>query len=182
MKFLDSSLIKTIKIIFAVDAIVVVLLFIFGESIYVLNTQFAFFSSLFVTMASYISYKKQVDTRSKEYVAPDDRDELDKLDDPYDLYGDDVINEEPIEDRDKIKEIIDEEKAKAKKNSIKNTVKSLPSYLSMYRMLGYALLVLGFFYLNRHNQLHILSYLAGFLIVPLSATASTLIIRKEYKE
>jgi Ca2+/Na+ antiporter len=181
MKILDKSLLKIIKIIFVVDAILVVSLFILADTIHVINTQFAFFSSLLVTMASYVSYKKQVQKRSQDYIEADDRDELDKLDDPYELYSDDEINEEPIEDSQKIKEIINEEKAKAKKNSIKNTVKSLPSYLSMYRLVGYVILVVGFFYLVRHDQLHTVSYLAGFLVVPITAIASTLVIRKEYK-
>jgi ABC-type transport system involved in cytochrome bd biosynthesis fused ATPase/permease subunit len=182
MKIFDKSLVKLLKIIFIVDFFIIILLAIFSTKLAVINTQFAFVSSLLVTIASFHSFKNQVKKRASEYESKYDRDEIDKIEDRFDLYSEDEINEEPIEDEKEVQRIIKEEKQKAKANTVKNTVQGLPSYLSLYRVMGYVVLLVGFFYLLKHELFDAVWYLVGFLIVPLTSVSSTFAIRKDFKE
>ena len=81
---------------------------------------------------------------------------IDKLEDPYDLYSEDEVVEEKT-----LAETIKEEKKKGKANrrSIYQTIKDTKAALSFYRLGAYALLILGFLYLNRQGLLHIPSYI-----------------------
>lgn len=181
MKFLDNSLVKILKLILFVDIVVVVLVAIFGDSKVLVNTQFAFVSSLLISIASFYSFKKQVQLRSKDFVDINNQDDIDKIEDRFDLYSENDINEKELT-AEEIKQILHEEKEKAKTNTIKNTVSSLPSYLSIYRVVGYVCLVVGFFYLLRQGLFDAVPYLCGLLIVPLASVASTMIIRNDMKE
>ena len=92
---------------------------------------------------------------------------IDAIDDKFDLYGE--INENELSDED-VQEIIKEERKKQNtKDSLTNTMKSLRSATSIYRIMGYVLLVIGFFFLNNNQLLIPIAYLLGFLIVPTMA-------------
>lgn len=58
-------------------------------------------------------------------------------------------------------------KKNMKNNSFKNTISSLGSFTSVYRIIGYVLLVVGFFYLNNNNILNIYGFLLGISVVPI---------------
>jgi hypothetical protein len=83
------------------------------------------------------------------------RDEIDKIEDPHDLYSEDSVDDE----RD-FKEIIKEEKRKGGVFK-KSTFKALPIALSPFRLLGYFLFVIGFIYLEESGDLNIGLYLTG---------------------
>jgi vacuolar-type H+-ATPase subunit I/STV1 len=187
-----SDIKKLIKLFFIVDIGVIVFTLLQSNFTWLLNTQFAFFSSLLITIASYLSYNKYVN-RNVEYAIKDyqDRDSIDKIEDPYDLYDEpnenikDNINEniqdteqaleDTSENREKFKQVVEEEKQKLKKNSFKNTYRAFGAYSSLYRIAGYLSLVMGFFYLNNHGMFHTLSYLFGLFVVPFSATVFKLV-------
>jgi hypothetical protein len=84
------------------------------------------------------------------------KDVIDKLEDPYDLYSEDEAAEEKS-----LVQTVKEEKKKLKENrrSLFQTIKDTKAALSFYRLGAYALLVLGFLYLNRHGLLQIPSYI-----------------------
>ena len=65
-------------------------------------------------------------------------------------------------------EVVKEEKAKLKsqRRSITEVARDSRASLSFYRIAAYILLVLGFFYLNRHDYLHIPSYLFALSVPP----------------
>lgn len=118
----------------------------------------AFFSSALIIFASRKSYQRYVEKSLDNGVyGVDDRDTLDKIDDPFDLYSDEVVENEKSE-----KEILKEEK---KKVSIikqkKEILKTLPVNLSILRLVSYALLVFGFIYLKESSNLNITLYLSG---------------------
>jgi Ca2+/Na+ antiporter len=74
--------------------------------------------------------------------------------------------------------IEDDENTTSKKNYLINLKKSFFSFASLYRVGGYVVLIVGFFYLNNNAMLNIYSYLFGFLIVPISILGKVLKNRK----
>jgi len=156
-----------LKKAFFVDLIIVIVLISLDKTLWLLNIQVAFISSLIITFATFYSYKQNVlkGIPKEQERFNDDPDIIDKLDDPYDLYSsqiDETIYENPT------KEQILEAKKPIKQNYIKNLKSSILSYTSFYRIGGYIVLIIGFFYLNNNNLFQAWSYLVGFLIMPLS--------------
>ncbi|DAB38326.1 MAG TPA: hypothetical protein CFH83_06450, partial [Sulfuricurvum kujiense] len=63
-----------------------------------------------------------------------------------------------------IKQMIKEEKARQKSNIIENTTKNASAMVSLYRLLPYAFLILGFIGLENSHSLEILPYLVGLAV------------------
>jgi hypothetical protein len=146
----------------------IVAMVFFGFDV-VVNLQVAFFSSFFIVLGSFIGYRKNILKQSEDFIIRDenDRDVIDAIDDKFDLYGE--INENELSDED-VKEIIKEERSKQNiKDSLTNTMKSFSSATSIYRITGYAFLVIGFFFLNNNQLLIPIAYLTGFLVIPIMA-------------
>lgn len=163
-----------VKIFLFINITASVIAIIFFEFNVFLNLQVAFFSSFFIVLGSFIGYRNNILKQSKDYIAKDEheRDVVDIIDDKFDLYGE--INENELSD-DEIKEIIKEEKSKQTfKDSLTNTMKSFSATTSIYRIVGYVLLLVGFFTLNSNQLLIPIAYLAGFLIVPFVALGTNL--------
>jgi hypothetical protein len=152
---------------------------VFNTPIWLLNTQVAFISSLFITIGTFLSYKKNIERRLSSLEISkqlnNDRDKIDEIDDPYDLYTEyEEIPEEELTPE-KIKEIISDEKSKVKKNSFKNTIFSATGFISVYRVLGYGTLILGFFALNNNKLFLPIAFIIGLAIVPIGVLASKLL-------
>lgn len=146
-----------------------------------INSQFAFVSSLLITLATFISYKNSVLKRIENFEDTNmqSRDLIDEIDDVHDLYSPD-IEENPKElSSEEIKMIIKEEKAKVKKHYVKNTIASASSFMSFYRMGGYFLLIVGLLYLTNNNLFSPIPYLIGLFVVPLSMLLSSFILKEE---
>ena len=184
-KIMDMIMVKTkrimrnkaIKIFFIVDLGVVIFCVLSGHMDWLINTQIAFFSSLIVTVGSFIGYQKNVQLRASEHINEDDTyDELDKMDDKYDLYSPQIeelkVNLEPT------KEEIQEAMKPIKQNYFANFKSGFSGMASLYRLFGYVGLIVGFFYLNNNGILHVYSYVFGFIIVPISALALSLSLKK----
>jgi len=170
---------KSFKIFAIIDLGVIILCVLSGHIDWLINTQIAFVSSLMVTIGSYLGYKKNVENRVPDQVNDDDTyDEVDKMDDKYDLYSPEVpqemINESPT------KEEIKEAMKPIKQNHISNLKSGFWGMASLYRIFGYLGLVIGFFYLNNNGYLHIYSYILGFLIVPISSLIMSISLKNEY--
>ncbi len=158
------------------------------NTIWLLNTQVAFIGSLFVTLASFLSYRRNIKNRLSSYekhinnLDIEDRDKIDEIDDPFDLYSE--YKEIPKEElsTEKIKQIIKEEKSKIKKNSFKNTIFSVGGFVSIYRIAGYIFLLFGFFALNNNKLFMAIPFLIGLGIVPLSVLISKFILKLEVNE
>ncbi len=161
------------KVFFLLDFGVILFCLVNANTTWLLNTQIAFFSSLFISIATFFSYqnsiKKRLANSSVDIDTANDRDKIDEIDDPYDLYSEDgVVEEEKELTAHEIKTIIQEEKSKVKRNSLKNMIVNGGSFVSIYRLVGYAILVVGFFYLVNHKLFEPFSYMVGLFIVPLS--------------
>jgi len=158
------------KLFILVDIVVIAISIFVPNEHWLINTQIAFFTSLFSTSATFFAYRKNVLKGIDNEIQMDDKDIVDKLDDPYDLYGE--INEEIIENP--TKEQILEANKPIKQNHIQNLKKSFFSFASLYRLIGYILVVVGFFYLTKNHIFSVWAYLSGFFIVPLSVSLASL--------
>ena len=158
---------KTFKIFFIIDFGVVLFCLLSENYIWLLNTQIAFFSSLMITIASYLGYEKNIQDRLKNHKNDDDSyDELDKMDDKYDLYSPEI---EQLEINEPTPQEIKKAMKPIKQNYFINFKSSFSGMISLYRIFGYIGLVVGFFYLNNNNFLDIYPYILGFMIVPISS-------------
>lgn len=159
-----------------VDLIIIALTFLFGEEYWLINTQMAFIPSSLVMFGSMLSYKSMVQGRLDAGAIPDDeRDTLDKLEDPYDLYDENLKKDS--EDKTLV-EVVKEERQNLKKSrrTIWQTTRDSKASFSIYRISAYLLLVFGFFYLNNNQILDIPIYLLS-LAIP-SIVIVTVFMRK----
>ncbi|WP_319059455.1 hypothetical protein [Aliarcobacter skirrowii] len=184
MMKINSNILNFAKVFIFLNLCLSVYAILFQNTIWLLNLQVAFFSSLFVTIASFLSYRKNIKNRLSNIddtnrFSADDRDKIDEIDDPYDLYSEyEEIPESELTPQ-KIKEIIDEEKKKVKQNSIKNTVFSAGGFVSIYRVFGYGFLIFGFFALNNNNLFLPLAFVIGLGIVPLGVLLAKIFLKNE---
>ncbi len=162
MTSINTKILKTLVII---DIVIILISVIFFDIKVLYNTQFGFISATLVMIASMISYRRMVNTRVEHNIITydDSKDMIDHLEDPYDLYSEDIVEE----DKDLV-EVVKEERKKLKDSrSLYQTLKDTKAALSVYRLGAYAVLVLGFLYLNRHELLHIPSYILALSIPPM---------------
>ena len=186
---MNSTQIKNfIKVFIVLDLFLILYAFLFQNVTWLLNTQVAFLASFFITISSYFSYRKNVNNRlsnlekKNDSKILEDRDKIDEIDDPYDLYSEyEEIPEEELT-TEKIKQIIKEEKLKVKRNSIKNTFTSVGGFVSIYRFFAYGFLVLGFFALNNNKIFIAIPFLIGLSIIPLGTLLSKLIYSKKVEK
>lgn len=182
MKTKNNTILSFAKVFIVVDLCLIVIALTFYDLNWLLNSQIAFIGSLSVTIASFLSYKKNITNRlsnldTSKHMTTDDRDKIDEIDDPYDLYSEyEEIPEEELTPE-KIKEIITEEKKNVKKNSFKNTVFSAGGFVSLYRIVGYAFLIFGFFALNNNKLFLAVPFLVGLGVVPLSVLAAKFFVK-----
>jgi len=116
----------------------------------------AMISSMLIVTGSLYSYRNMIQSRVGDVNVDDVKDSIDMMDDPYDLYEEE--RESEITD---IKEMIKEEKARQKSNVIENTTKNASAMVSIYRLIPYAFLILGFVGLENSHALKIIPYLLG---------------------
>ena len=169
---MKSISIKILKVLLLVDFVLLLASAFFGGKVWVFNTQIGFISATLIMVASVISYRRMVNARVELGIIPidDDKDVIDKLEDPYDLYSEDIVQEAIEEEKEEdLATVVKEERKKLKENkrSLGQTIKDTKAALSIYRLGAYALLVLGFMYLQRQELLHIPSYLLALSLPPM---------------
>lgn len=183
MTKINKHIIDFAKIFIVTDLCLIAYSLVFENKLWLLNTQVAFVSSLFITIASFLSYKRNVQSRisnldTSKQSSTEERDKIDEIDDPFDLYSEyEEIPEEQLTPE-KIKEIIKDEKTKVKKNSFKNTLFSAGGFMSVYRIIGYGFLVFGFFALNNNKLFLAVPFMVGLAVVPLGVLVSKLLFKK----
>jgi DNA primase large subunit len=151
---------KAISIFFGIEVLIFTLAF-FSQKIF-FNVEVAFLSAFFVIMASSFAYRQIIHSKVDSGEYEQDRDALDAIDDPYELY-DKEINEAPAEELD-LKQIVKEEKAKIKTLSLKNAKHGVKGSFSLLRLGAYLFLVLGFIALKNNNLLDLAYYLPSLLV------------------
>jgi hypothetical protein len=125
-----------------------------------LSAEVAYVSAYVILLGSMYSYSRLVRRNLENGSAMHLDDPIEKIDDPYDLYSEEIQAEE--EER-PLKEVIKEEKArlKAGRATVKHTSKSAPALFSLYRVIPYAVLVLGFIALKNNGLLALWYFLPG---------------------
>jgi hypothetical protein len=146
---------KSIKILLFAQLLVII-----SSSIsysFFLNAQVAFLSSFIILLGSMYSYKKLVMHRiENEMFVDDERDELDKIDDKHELFDELVVEEHSVLE---IKNALNEEKKQLKSNNFKNVKASSGATVSLFRIVPYLFLVVGFIGLQNNHLLQLLPYL-----------------------
>ena len=183
MMKINPEILKFAKVFILLDFCIILYSLFFQNKFWLLNTQVAFISSLFIIIASFLSYRKNIQNRLSNLDLSQinegiDRDKIDEIDDPYDLYT--QYKEIPEDEltTEKIKEIINDEKSKVKRNSFKNIIFSASGFLSIYRILGYGILIFGFFALNNNKIFLPIAFIIGLGIVPIGILFSKLLEKK----
>ncbi len=170
---MKNTNITILNALLAVDIAVIAVCMIIGERKWLYSSQIGYWSTALIVFASMASYRNMVAKRLEQGAIPhdDDRDTLDKIEDPYDLYSE----EEPKESSD-IAAAIKEEKAKLKANrrSVAEVAKDSKASLSPFRLASYGVLIGGFFFLNQNHYLHIPSYIVS-LGLPMIVTVAVLL-------
>ena len=154
-------MLRTIKL-FALSELAVLALWFYSFEFF-LNFQIAFLASVIIMLGSLYSYKRLVDRRVASEDRPDDTDLVDKLDDPFDLYSEEIKSEALVDEEVDLKSVVKEERArlKAQKNTLQNTAKSAPALISIFRVVPYLFLVLGFIGLKNNDLLSLQPFLIG---------------------
>ena len=169
---------QILKALVVVDIFVVLISVIFFDIKVLWNTQIGYFTASLIMFASMKSYKRMIDARVELNIITidDTRDTIDKLEDPYDLYSEEVVSNEEED----LAEALKDEKARMKQNkrTLAQTMRDTKAALSLNRIGAYVVLILGFFYLNRHELFHIPSYIIA-LSIPMMVVVYVLISNKE---
>mgnify|MGYP006863446234 FL=1 len=152
---------KAISLVLITEGIVL-LSYLYSFELFV-NIQVAYLSSLFVILGSAFAYQKMINAQISSDVYEDKRDLLDEIEDPHELYDDETINNSPVEELD-LREIVKEEKAKIKTFSMKSVKHGVRGGVSIFRIVPYVFLVLGFIALKNNDVLNIAIYLPSLLI------------------
>ena len=127
------------------------------------NIQTAALSSFFIMIASMHTYKKMVKKRLEAGIYEEDRDPLEKIDDPHGLYDETPINEAPPEELD-LKSIVKEEKKRVKILNPTALKYGFKGGFSLYRLGAYLFLVLAFIALKNNRLLQLEWYLPSLVI------------------
>ena len=127
------------------------------------NVQVASLSSFLVIVGASFAYKRMVDSKVSSESYETDRDLLDEIEDPHELYSEEPINEAPAEEL-SLKEIVKEEKAKIKTFSFKSIKHGARGSVSAFRIVPYVFLILGFIALKNNAVLDLSFYLPSLLI------------------
>ncbi|MGG7047811.1 MULTISPECIES: hypothetical protein [unclassified Campylobacter] len=148
-------MLKKLSFIYSVFWLVLLCVGLFVSQKFMLSSQVAFFSSLAVVAASFYSYKKRV---------------LSRLDDEEFMQSvkqndeDDDIQESDVENFS-----LKDEKDRLKKQKISLKDMSLTTAFVPYRLIAYALVLLGFLVLRRQESLDIFGFLIGLSGMPFGA-------------
>ena len=135
----------------------------FYSSLAFTNIQVAFMSSLFIILGSSIAYRGMVKNQVQAKSHEEKRDLLDEIEDPHELYVDELINDAPVEELD-LKAIVMEEKAKIKTFSLSSIKHGARGSVSLFRLLPYLFLILGFIALKNNEVLDLSFYLPSLMI------------------
>ena len=168
---------RFLKALLLVDLLVIAVSVGFFDTQVLWNTQIGYFSSAVVLFASLKAYARMVNARVENNIITydDSIDMIDKIEDPYDLYSEEVTEEE-VDLQTVVKE--ERQKLKASKRNLQQTLKDSKAALSVYRLGAYVLLIIGFLYLNRHGLLDVIPYVLA-LSVPMLVMVFVLLSAKE---
>jgi len=150
---------------------------LFFEPKVIASALLGYFTSTFILLASMRSYRRVVEKGVMNQMVMDERDAIDKVEDPYGLFGEEESpKESPPKD---LVEVVKEERSRLKGRSFVETLKDSRASLAPYRILSYAVMVVGFVFLQRNHLLSIFPYLIA-LTLPIVVVVVTLSLFEKY--
>jgi hypothetical protein len=150
--------VQSIKTVFIAELLIAGLFFI-NFSLFI-NVQIAVISSFLIIIATAYAHKKMVERQVENGVYGDERDVIDKIDDPHGLY-DEV--EDITEEKD-FKTIVKEEKKRVKIFSKESLKQGLKGSFSPWRLGAYMFLVFGFIGLKNNGYLDLWYYMPSLFV------------------
>ncbi len=142
------------KLFILVEFLIILIIFISYN--FFLSSQIAYLSGFFIILGSTFSYKKMIEKKIRTQQIINDKNELDKIDDPFDLFGkEDMVDIKNIN----LKQTIKNEKKRIKVHNYKNLKLTSSAVISIFRILPYIFLILGFIILSKNHHLLILPFL-----------------------
>ncbi len=160
MKMMRTMVKQSIKTIVASELFILLAYFYSFE--FFINLQIAFLSSFFIILGSMFAYNKMVQKKVDAKDIEEQRDLLDEIEDPYELYDNEPLNEAPYEELD-LKRIVQDEKKKIKIVDFKSMKEGSSAGFSIFRLVPYLFLILGFIALKNNEVLNIAIYLPSLL-------------------
>ena len=148
--------------LFAITQLLVIATYLISFEFYI-NLQVAFATSFLIILGASYAYNSMVKNQVASENYEDKRDLLDDIEDPHELYDEEPINSAPVEELD-LKAIVKEEKAKIKTLSVKSMKHGARGSVSLFRLVPYLFLVLGFIALKNNELLNIAVYLPSLLV------------------
>ena len=172
MKMMRTIVVRSIKFVLVVELFLAIVYFIDLE--WFINAQVAILSSFLVIVASLFTNQRLVEKRLQNEEEGDQRDPLDKIDDPYELFEEEQeeVNAEELD----FKEIVKEEKKKVKPFQIANVKQGVKGSFSFWRLGAYLFLVMGFIALKNNAVLNIAVYLAS---LPIGIVLGYMVMKKD---
>ena len=152
---------KSISIFIITELLVIASYFISFE--FFMNIQISFISSFAIIVGASFAYSKMVSSHVEADLVDQKRDLLDEIEDPHELYDEKPINNAPADELD-LKAIVKEERSKIKTLSVKSMKHGVRGSVSLFRLLPYLFLVLGFIALKNNELLDISIYLPSLLV------------------
>ena len=148
--------------LFVITELLVIATYLISFEFYI-NLQVAFATSFLIILGASYAYNSMVKNQVASENYEDKRDLLDDIEDPHELYDEEPINSAPVEELD-LKAIVKEEKAKIKTLSVKSMKHGAKGSVSLFRLVPYLFLVLGFIALKNNELLNIAVYLPSLLV------------------
>jgi len=152
---------KNIKIIAVIEFLILSAALIKFE--FFINMQVAFLSSFFIIVGSAYAYQKMIKNQIMLENIDEKRDVLDEIEDPYELYEEEQTSSALDKELD-LKAIVKEEKKKIKILNLKDVKKGARAGVSLFRLVPYLFLIVGFIALKNNALLDISVYLPSLFV------------------
>lgn len=152
---------KTIRNLFVLEFLILTTTLLSFD--FFINMQIAALSSFLIIVGSSYAYKKMINMQVQLENIDEKKDFLDEVEDPYELYDETPINDAPAEELD-LKAIVKEEKKRIKILNINDIKKGSKASVSLFRLVPYLFLILGFIALKNNELLDIKIYLSSLFI------------------
>lgn len=151
---------KNIKVFVVIEFLILLSALIKFE--FFINLQVAFLSSFFIIAGSAYAYKRMIKNQVALENIDEKRDILDEIEDPYELYEEAERNSAADAELD-LRAIVKEEKKKIKILDLREIKKGARAGVSLFRLVPYLFLIIGFIALKNNALLDISIYLPSLL-------------------
>lgn len=168
-----------ISLVYLGAYVFLLILSIFMGGLWLINTQVAFICSMIIIFASFLSYKGMIEKRLENGEIPEEKDELDKIDDKYGLFDEDESIKEKELSKEEFVKLYKQERKKSSgiKQSFSNLFKSGRGVFNPFRLIAYVLLCVSMLFLIRNELFSAIPFLIGIGAVPVSSLVLGLFLR-----